>query len=157
MKHAHITEARSHSVCQAQMDQYNNRNQLRPFTVLHTGVYFVIILNEVSETSHISMHQHRHCNIFCSQNAPKSIQRDANIQTPQILTTLSIFSAPLYETSSYATATKHRHSLVPRPSLVNQTAPFPSAGCISSPALGREGLATLAGFSRHRTECGYDQ
>ena len=42
-------------------------------------------------------------------------------------------------------------------SLVDQTAPFPSTGCIASPALGREGLATVARFSWHRTECGYDQ
>ena len=31
-------------------------------------------------------------------------------------------------------------------SLVYQTTPFPSTGCIASPARGREGLATLAGF-----------
>ena len=35
-------------------------------------------------------------------------------------------------------------------SLVNQTTPFPSAGCIASPARGREGLGTLARFSWHR-------
>ena len=34
-------------------------------------------------------------------------------------------------------------------SLVNQTTPFPSTGCIASPARGREGLATLAGFAWH--------
>ena len=42
-------------------------------------------------------------------------------------------------------------------SLVNQTAPFPSAGCIASPARGREGLATLARFAWPISECGYDQ
>ena len=41
--------------------------------------------------------------------------------------------------------------------LVNQTAPFPSAGCIASPARGREGLATLARFAWPISECGYDQ
>ena len=43
------------------------------------------------------------------------------------------------------------------PSLVDHTAPFPCAGCIASPARGRECLATVAQFPWHRLECGYDQ
>ena len=42
-------------------------------------------------------------------------------------------------------------------SLVDQTAPFPSTGCIASPARGREGLATLARFAWPISECGDDQ
>ena len=42
-------------------------------------------------------------------------------------------------------------------SLMDQTAPFPCAGCIASPARGRECLATVAQFPWHRLECGYDQ
>ena len=42
-------------------------------------------------------------------------------------------------------------------SLVDQTTPFPSTGCIASPARGREGLATLAWFAWPISECGDDQ
>ena len=42
-------------------------------------------------------------------------------------------------------------------SLVNQTTPFCSTGCIASPGRRRAGLATLAQFLGHSPECWDDQ